>query len=102
MESKRGRISGSSNQSKRGRNTEGESEKSTKLAGTQKYQRGTKILGPSQLLQMVHKGLYQNSYATTCTSQKGTEMKVGKEAEGDIQKTQNSVHNRTCLGYPRH
>ena len=47
MESKRGRISGSSNQSKGGGNTEEKSKRSAKLASTQKHQRGAKVLGPS-------------------------------------------------------
>jgi len=54
MESKRGRIPGSSNQSKRDGNAEGKGGRSVKLASTQKHQRGAKVLGPSQLLQKVY------------------------------------------------
>ena len=45
MESERSRISGSNNQSKGGGNAKGEGGGSTKLASTQKHQRGAKILG---------------------------------------------------------
>ena len=64
MESKRGGIPGSSNQAKRSRNAEEKGRRSAKLASTQKYQRSTEVLGPSQLLQKVYKGFCQNSGIT--------------------------------------
>jgi len=84
VESKRGRISGSSNRAKRGRNAEGKGGRSTKLANTQKYQRGAKVLGPSQLLQKVYKGLCKDSGTITCTGQKGAEIEVGKGAKRSV------------------
>jgi len=65
MKSKRGRISGNSNWSKRGRNTEGKGGRHVKMASTQKCQRDAKVLGTSQLLQKVYKGLCQSSYTIT-------------------------------------
>ena len=55
MESKRGRISGSSNRSKRDGNAEGKSGESTKLAGTPKHQGSAEVFRPCQLLQKIYK-----------------------------------------------
>ena len=87
MESKRGRISGSSNWSKGSGNAEGKGRRSTELAGTQKCQRSTKVLRPCQLLQEVYKKLCQDSSTTTYTGQEGAAMKMGKGTEEGIQKT---------------
>jgi len=84
MESKRGRISGSSDWSKRGGNVKGKGRRSTKLASTQKHQRGAKVPGPSQLLQKVYKGLYQNSCTIICIGQKEAKMKVGEGARESV------------------
>ena len=68
MESKRSRVSGSSNQSERDKDTKGKDGENIKLASTQKCQRDTKVFRPGQLLQEVYKRLYQDSCTTTCTS----------------------------------
>ena len=92
MKSKRSRISGSSNWSKRGRDAERKSRRSVKLARTQKDQRDAKVLGSSQLLQKIYKGLHQNSHTAIYAGQKGTKIKVGERAGGSVWKTQSSVH----------
>ena len=102
MKSKRGIILGSSNWSKRSGNAEGKGRRSIKLASTQKHQGGAKVLGPSQLLQKVYKGLCQNSCTATHAGQKRVEMEVGKEARGSIWKTQSNVYYRTSISYFGH
>ena len=87
MESKRGRISGSSNWSKGSGNTEGKDRGSTELASTQKCQRSTKVLRSCQLLQEVYKKLHQDSSTATYAGQEGAEIEMGKETGEGIQKT---------------
>ena len=73
MESKRGRISGSSNWSKRGGNAKEEDGGSTKLAGTLKCQRSTEVFRSHQLLQKIYKRLHQVSSTAACAGQEGAE-----------------------------
>ena len=57
MKSKRGRISRSSNQSKRSENTEEKGRESTKLTSTPKHQRSVEVFRSHQLLQKFYKRL---------------------------------------------
>ena len=84
MESKRGRISRSSNQSKRSGNAEGKSGESTKLAGTPKHQKSAEVFRFRQLLQKIYKRLHQDSSTTACTGQEGAEMEMGRGIGGGV------------------
>jgi len=69
---------------------------------TKEEHNNTEILGPSQLLQKVHKGLCQGSGTITRIGQKGAEVEVGKGVRGSIWETKRSVHNGTCFSNTRH
>ena len=78
MKSEEDQILGSYYRTQQNRNGKEKGGWNVKLAGTKKYKRYQKVLGPCKLLQEVYQGLCLNSKANEYANKKGCEVAMGE------------------------